>query len=96
MSDVNTFAHLDESAVAIIGMACRFPKAKNVDEYWQKLRDGVELISFFSDQELESSGVDPAVLSDPNYVKAAAVLEDAEMFDASFFGYNPREAEIID
>jgi len=96
MSDVNSFAQLDDSAIAIIGMACRFPKAKNVDEYWQKLRDGVELISFFSDQELESSGVDPAVLSDPNYVKAAAVLEDAEMFDASFFGYNPREAEIID
>ncbi|MCA1602817.1 MAG: type I polyketide synthase, partial [Acidobacteria bacterium] len=96
MSAADTFAHLDESAIAIIGMVCRFPKAKNVDEYWQKLRDGVELISFFSDQELESSGVDPAVLNDPNYVKAAAVLEDAEMFDASFFGYNPREAEIID
>jgi len=34
--------------VAIIGMSCRFPGAKNVDEFWQNLRDGVESISFFS------------------------------------------------
>ncbi len=57
MSGADTLAHLDESAIAIIGMVCRFPKARNVDEYWQKLRDGVELISFFSDQELESSAL---------------------------------------
>lgn len=82
--------------IAIIGMAGRFPGAKNIDQFWQNLRDGVESITIFSDQELGSSGIDPEVLSSPNYVKAGAVLEDIELFDASFFGFNPREAEITD
>ncbi|MEG4999075.1 type I polyketide synthase [Microcoleus sp. B4-D4] len=82
--------------IAIIGMAGRFPGAKNVDEFWQNLRDGVESISFFSEQELESLGIDESVVRDPRYVKARAVLEDIELFDASFFGFNPREAEITD
>ena len=82
--------------IAIIGMAGRFPGAKNVDEFWENLRDGVESISFFSEQELESFGIDESVVRDPRYVKARAVLEDIELFDASFFGFNPREAEITD
>jgi acyl transferase domain-containing protein/acyl carrier protein len=82
--------------VAIIGMSCRFPGAKNVDEFWQNLRDGVESISFFSNQELAAEDIDPALLSDPNYVKAGAVLEGVKLFDAGFFGYFPREAEMID
>jgi len=82
--------------IAIIGMACRFPGAKNVKEFWNNLQNGVESISFFTDTELLSSGVDPAMLNNPNYVRAGAVLEDIELFDASFFGFNPREAEITD
>ncbi|HLO47958.1 MAG TPA: beta-ketoacyl synthase N-terminal-like domain-containing protein [Kamptonema sp.] len=82
--------------IAIVGMAGRFPGAKNVDEFWQNLRDGVESISFFSEQELEALGIDKSVLRDPRYVKARAVLEDIELFDASFFGLTPREAEITD
>jgi len=82
--------------VAIIGMSCRFPGAKNVDEFWQNLRDGVESISFFSNQDLAAEDIDPALLSDPNYVKAGAVLEGVKLFDAGFFGYFPREAEMID
>jgi len=84
------------SEIAVIGMSGRFPGARSVDEYWRNLRDGVESISFFTDQELESSGIDPVVLHDPNYVKAKGILEDAELFDASFFGFTPREAEIMD
>src|SRR5918911_1285691 len=82
--------------IAIIGMAGRFPRARSVDQFWQNLRDGVESISFFSDEELEAAGVERSALSDPNYVKAGAVLDDLELFDASFFGFNPREAEIMD
>ena len=82
--------------IAIIGMAGRFPGARSVDQFWQNLRDGVESISFFSDEELEAAGVERSALSDPNYVKAGAVLDDLELFDASFFGFNPREAEIMD
>lgn len=82
--------------IAIIGMAGRFPRAKNLEEFWRNLRDGVESVSFFSDQELEASGVDPALLKNPNYVKAGVVFEDKELFDAAFFGYSPRQATIID
>ncbi len=82
--------------IAIIGMAGRFPGARNVEQFWQNLRDGVESISFFTDEELAEAGVDLAFLNAPNYVKAGAVLEDIDLFDASFFGFNPREAELTD
>lgn len=82
--------------VAIVGMSGRFPGAKNVDELWQNLCDGVECISFFSRQELEESGIDPALLDNPSYVRVKGVLENADLFDASFFGYSPREAQIMD
>jgi acyl transferase domain-containing protein len=82
--------------IAIVGMAGRFPGAKNLDEFWRNLRDGVESISFFTDEELISFGVDKNQLSDPDYVKASGFLDDIEMFDAAFFGYSPREAELID
>jgi len=83
-------------AIAVIGMACRFPGADSLDQFWQNLRDGVESVSFFSTEELISAGIEPALLSLPNYVRAGGLLEDVEMFDATFFGINPREAESMD
>ncbi|MFN6513537.1 MAG: beta-ketoacyl synthase N-terminal-like domain-containing protein [Nostoc sp. CreGUA01] len=84
------------SEIAIIGLTGRFPGAKNLDEFWHNLQNGVESISFFSDEELLASGVEPELLNNPNYVKANAVLEDAELFDAAFFGFNPRDAQMTD
>jgi phthiocerol/phenolphthiocerol synthesis type-I polyketide synthase E len=46
--------------VAIVGIAGRFPGAKNVAEFWRNLCDGVESISFFTDEELIAEGIDPA------------------------------------
>ncbi len=89
-----TVEHLDE--VAIIGMVCRFPGAQNVDEFWRNLRDGVESISFFTDEELLASGVPAGRIKHPDYVKARGILDGIEMFDPSFFGMMPREAQIID
>ncbi|MDM8560645.1 SDR family NAD(P)-dependent oxidoreductase [Candidatus Parabeggiatoa sp. HSG14] len=82
--------------IAIIGMTCRFPKARNIDEFWQNLREGVESVSFFTHEELAAQGIEPAILNDPNYVKAHAVLEDIDLFDASFFDLTPKEASITD
>ena len=82
--------------IAIIGMSLRFPGANNIDQFWENLRDGVGSISFFTEEELSSSGVAPSLLTNPNYVKAYGALEGVELFDASFFGLNPREAEITD
>lgn len=86
----------NQNAIAIIGLSCRFPGARSVQQFWQNLKDGVESISFFSDEELKESGIDPILLNDSNYVKAGAVLEGVEWFDAHFFGYSPREAKLID
>jgi len=87
---------IHQSAIAIIGMSGRFPGAKDLDTFWQNLCSGVESISVFNDQELESSGVNPAMFNNPRYVKAGAVLEDVELFDAAFFSLSAREAEIMD
>ncbi|MCP4699597.1 MAG: amino acid adenylation domain-containing protein, partial [Gammaproteobacteria bacterium] len=86
----------DNKDIAIIGMAGRFPGAENVNAFWRNLRAGVESITFFSDEELLAEGIDPALLNNPDYVKANGILEDIELFDAAFFGFSPREAEIMD
>ncbi|MBD2435871.1 type I polyketide synthase [Nostoc sp. FACHB-110] len=84
------------SEIAIIGLAGRFPGAKNIVEFWHNLQAGVETITFFSNEELIASGIDADVVNSPNYVKARGVLADVELFDAAFFGVNPKEAEITD
>ncbi|MBV9786800.1 MAG: acyltransferase domain-containing protein, partial [Chloroflexi bacterium] len=86
----------DQQAIAIIGMTGRFPGAQNVEAFWQNLRDGVESITFFDDDQLSEAGIPAALLDDPNYVKARPVIGDAAAFDAGFFGYTPREAELMD
>src|SRR5215212_9702973 len=77
---------LDGTEIAIIGMVGRFPGAATLDQFWQNLRDGVESITLLTDDELRTRGVEPALLADPTLVKAAAVLDDMEWFDAAFFG----------
>jgi acyl transferase domain-containing protein len=84
------------NAIAVVGMAGRFPGAKDVDEFWRNLRDGLHSIKFFSDEELTRAGVDRSVWGRPDYVRAAGILEDIDLFDAEFFGFTPREAEIMD
>ena len=82
--------------IAVVGMAGRFPGARNLQAFWQNLCDGVESITFFSDAELRAAGVPPELVSHPHYVKASPILDDVETFDAEFFGINPREAELLD
>jgi acyl transferase domain-containing protein len=82
--------------IAIIGMAGRFSGSPDLSHFWQSLLRGAEGISFFSDEELLSSGVSTEEFSRPNYVKAAGILNDCELFDREFFGFTPKEAELID
>jgi thioester reductase-like protein len=82
--------------VAIIGMAGRFPGAEDVERLWDNLRRGVEAVSFFSPAELAASGVDPALSAQPSYVPARGVVQGADLFDAAFFGFSPREARVLD
>jgi non-ribosomal peptide synthase protein (TIGR01720 family) len=96
MDSPQTLSETSGLEIAIIGMAGRFPGATSVEQFWRNIRDGVESITFFSEEELLAAGIAREVLGDANYVKAKGVLEDVEMFDAQFFGFNPREAEIMD
>ncbi|NJN67595.1 MAG: acyltransferase domain-containing protein, partial [Chloroflexaceae bacterium] len=82
--------------IAVIGMSGRFPGAATLQQFWQNLCDGVEGITFFSEPETRAAGVAPELLAHPNYVSAGGVLEGADQFDAAFFGFNPREAELLD
>jgi amino acid adenylation domain-containing protein/non-ribosomal peptide synthase protein (TIGR01720 family) len=83
------------SPIAIVGMACRFPGAASVEQFWSNLSSGVESVSLFTDRELLDAGVDRDTSMRRDYVRAGAVLEDVEMFAASFFGISPREADVM-
>ncbi|HEY9860765.1 MAG TPA: type I polyketide synthase, partial [Candidatus Obscuribacterales bacterium] len=91
---------LDDSTsldgIAIIGLAGRFPGASTIEAFWDNLCNGVESIQTFSEAELLAAGVDPQILAQPNLVKAGAPLDNIEYFDAAFFGFNPREAAVMD
>lgn len=87
--------NLDQQ-IAIIGFSGRFPGAETVKDFWENLINGKETISFFSNDELLESGVDKELLNNSKYVKARGIIEKADHFDASFFGYTPREAELLD
>ncbi|HKV08487.1 MAG TPA: beta-ketoacyl synthase N-terminal-like domain-containing protein, partial [Thermoanaerobaculia bacterium] len=89
-------SQVGEADVAVIGMAGRFPGANDLRTFWENLAAGVESISFFTDEELRASGVPASDLADPGYVRARGIVGGVDRFDAAFFGYSPREAEVID
>lgn len=87
---------IPNSDVAIIGMSGRFPGAKNLDEFWSNLKNGVESITVFSDDELLAAGVPLNLINNPDYVKVSPILADLDKFDAFFFDYSAKEALFMD
>ncbi|HEV3456041.1 MAG TPA: amino acid adenylation domain-containing protein, partial [Thermoanaerobaculia bacterium] len=83
-------------SVAVLAAAGRFPGAQDVDELWRNLSAGIESISFFTAAQLAARGASPELLADPALVAARGVIADADCFDAAFFGFTPREAELMD
>jgi phthiocerol/phenolphthiocerol synthesis type-I polyketide synthase E len=84
------------TSIAVVGMAGRFPGAASVDELWQNLCAGVESIRFFTADELRAEGVGEDEIADKSFVPAHGELAGIDLFDAAFFGYSPREAELLD
>ncbi len=82
--------------IAVVGMACRFPGAPDVEAFWSNLRGGVESIARFTEAELLEAGNDPELLRHPDFVPASGHLEGADLFDAEFFDLPPRDAELLD
>ncbi|MEK6675437.1 MAG: SDR family NAD(P)-dependent oxidoreductase [Planctomycetota bacterium] len=89
-------SQINANDIAIVGMAARVPGARNVRELWRNIRDGVESVRAFTDEELLAQGVTADHIQSSRYVKSGAVLEEMEGFDAEFFGFSPKEAAIMD
>lgn len=82
--------------IAVIGLSGKFPKSIDVKSFWNNLKDGKELIDFFTDDELEKMGVSEELLNDPSYVRAYSNIDEPGEFDFSFFGYSAEEASLMD
>ena len=85
-----------DAPIAIIAMAARLPGAADLDTFWRNLRDGVETIELADVDALIADGLDPRLARDPRFVPAHSSVAGVELFDADFFGYTPREAELMD
>jgi phthiocerol/phenolphthiocerol synthesis type-I polyketide synthase E len=84
------------NAIAVIGMAGRFPGANSVSVFWDNLRRGEESISTLSAEELAASGIGEEVLANSAYVRRAPLMDGIEEFDAEFFGFTPQAARTTD
>ena len=93
MSELDNYTGYE---IAVIGMACKFPGAKNLDEFWNNLKNGVESISYLDENEIKEN-VSSEMSADSNYVNCkGGLIENKEMFDASFFNYSSIEATLFD
>ena len=81
--------------IAIVGMACRFPGANTVDEFWKNLIEGRDSIEFLSPEQL-SPEVSEELRNDPRYVRARGMIDKPYEMDAAFFDIGPMEAKLID
>ncbi|HEV7515636.1 MAG TPA: type I polyketide synthase [Thermoanaerobaculia bacterium] len=91
-----TSVEYDGTEIALIGMAGRFPGAKDVAQFWENLRDGVDTVRRLNDAELAALGVPADFRADPDYVPVTAQMPGVERFDAPFFGFDAQEAAILD
>jgi len=85
-------------SIAIIGIGCRFPKAKDPESFWQLLRNGVDAIT-----EVPKDRWDIDAFYDPEpgtpgkmSTRWGGFLDQVDQFDPSFFGISPREVERMD
>ena len=87
---------IPDNAIAVVGMAGKFPGANDLSAFWSNLRRGKESIVTLSDQELRDNGVSEKTLANPAYVRRAPLLDGIDEFDADFFGFPPLAAQVLD
>lgn len=87
----------ETDGIAIIGIGCRFPGAKNKNEFWKLLEQGVDAISQVPSERWNiDEYYDPEPKARKMRTRWGGFLEDIDQFDAQFFGISPREAEQMD
>ncbi|MFD7221255.1 condensation domain-containing protein [Streptomyces sp. NPDC059892] len=78
-------------AVAVIGIATRFPQADSLDAFRANLRDGVDSVRPIPAERVESTCLDPSA----DYPELG-YLDRIDLFDHEYFGLSRREAEVTD
>ncbi|MFG0214768.1 amino acid adenylation domain-containing protein, partial [Brevibacillus porteri] len=91
-----TYPEYYEDSIAIIGISCHFPGAKNHREFWENLRNGVESVRFFSDEEIDQLHLPDEYLQNPNFIPVQSTIEGKDHFDPGFFHLSARDAEFMD
>jgi acyl transferase domain-containing protein/acyl carrier protein len=93
--------HMDDQRepgmdIAVIGLSCAYPGAKDPEAFWHNIVSGVECLTDLTDDDLAAAGEDADLIRTPEYVRRAGCIDDIDLFDAEFFGLTPREAELMD
>ncbi|WP_280382020.1 type I polyketide synthase [Nocardia wallacei] len=86
----------DENAVAIVGMACRFPGAPDLAAFWELIASGREGLTRFTDDELAARGVAESLRRKRNYVPVGGIIDGQDRFDPGHFGLTPQDAALLD
>jgi phthiocerol/phenolphthiocerol synthesis type-I polyketide synthase E len=93
---VTSNSELPPNAIAVVGMAARFPGANTLSAFWHNLRRGEESIVTLSEDDLLAEGIPEKTLANHAYVRRAALVDGIDEFDADFFGFTPQVARSTD
>jgi len=93
---VTSNSELPPNAIAVVGMAARFPGANTLSAFWDNLRRGEESIVTLSEDDLLAEGINEKALANHAYVRRAALLDGIDEFDADFFSFTPQAARMTD
>ena len=94
-------SHVLEEDIAIIGMSGRFPGAKDVNEFWDNLKNGVDSVTEIPENRWSIAGFyteksDEAMIQNKSYGKWGGFVDGFSHFDSLFFNISPMEARSID
>lgn len=95
---VSSPAKTNANAIAIIGVAGRFPKARDVETFWNNIRQGLDCVEDVPPDRWDVQRFyhpDPAH-PDSSYCRWMGAIDEIDRFDAGFFNITPREAELMD
>lgn len=85
-----------KDSIAIIGISCQFPEARNSNEFWNNLKEGKESVDYFSKEELKALNVPNQIIENPKYVPIKLTIDGKDLFDPEFFNLSPKDAENMD
>jgi polyketide synthase PksN len=84
--------------VAIVGISGAMPESEDLDEFWNNIQQGKDLISEIPKDRWDWEEIygDPMVEPNKTKVKWGGFMKEVDKFDSLFFGISPREAELMD